>query len=36
MDSVGVVGCGYVGTRHAILFDKLDGIRLEAVCDVDG
>jgi predicted dehydrogenase len=30
------VGCGYIGTRHAILFDRLDGVQLKAVCDVDG
>ena len=33
---IGVVGCGLIGTRHAVLFDSLDGVSLEAVCDIDG
>ena len=33
---VGVVGCGLIGTRHATLFDALDGTTLRAVCDLDG
>jgi len=33
---IGVVGCGNIGSRHAGLFNSLDGVTLKAVCDIDG
>ena len=32
---VGVVGLGHLGSKHAEIYAKLPGVRLEAVCDID-
>ena len=33
--SVGVVGTGHLGTRHAHTYARLKGVRLAAVCDTN-
>ena len=32
---VGVVGCGYIGFRHAEIYQSIDNVTLVSVCDMD-